>query len=406
MTDEISLKRSISLPLLTLYGLGTIIGAGIYVLVGEVAQLAGLYAPVSFIVAAVIAGFTAFTYAELSSRYPKSAGEAYYSGKAFRRPWLAALLGWAVILIGIVSAATMVNGFVGYFQYFVDLPDWLIICVLILCMGLLAAWGISETVWMAALITLVEIGGLIFVIVISGESALHSDVSVANLVPPIDGAVWGGIFLGSFLAFYAFIGFEDMVNIAEEVKEPSRNLPISIILALVISTVLYVVISLIAITVMPVEQLGASSAPLKDIVAQTSDKGAALISVVSLVAVINGALIQLILASRVLYGMARQNIGPAIFARVHPRTRTPLWSTGVAVLMILLLALGFSLVWLAKLTSFITLLVFAAMHLSLIVVKQREQVPAGAVIYPTWLPVIGLILTLALIVFQMIQVVK
>lgn len=403
MNSQATLKRSVTLPLLTLYGLGTIIGAGIYVLVGEVALLAGLYSPISFLIAALIAGFTAFTYAELSSRYPKSAGEAYYANQAFTRKWLAALLGWSVVMIGLVSAATMSNGFVGYFQTFVDLPSWLVIVFFVIFMTVVAAWGISESVWLAAIITIIEVAGLLFVIVVSGESVASSDISAVELIPSMDGVVWTGILLGAFLSFYAYIGFEDMVNIAEEVKNPHRTLPLAIILAIAISTILYVIVAIVAVYVLPPEQLGQSKAPLKDIVQRSSESGAVIISVISLIAVINGALIQLIMASRVLYGMANQKIAPTFFAYVHPKTRTPLWSTFTVSIVVLILALGFSLVTLATVTSFITLLVFAIMHLSLIRVKQLYPKPEQAAVYPVWLPVAGLFLSVALVLYQSYQ---
>ena len=406
MDSQATLKRSVNLPLLTLYGLGTIIGAGIYVLVGEVAQLAGIFSPISFLIAAVIAGFTAFTYAELSSRYPKSAGEAFYAKQAFGQKWIAALLGWSVVLIGLVSAATMSIGFVGYFQTFVNLPSWFIIIFFVMVMTVVAAWGISESVWLAAVITIIEVSGLLFVIVISGDAIVKSEVTVVNLIPGTDGVVWTGILLGAFLSFYAYIGFEDMVNIAEEVKDPHRTLPLAILLAIAISTILYVIVAMVAVYVLPPEQLGQSRAPLKDIVQHSSDSGAVFISFISLIAVVNGALIQLIMASRVLYGMAQQNIAPKLFAYVHPKTRTPLWSTLIVSVVVLILALGFSLVALATVTSFITLVVFAIMHLSLIRVKHLEPNPEKASVYPVVLPVLGFVLTIALVFYQSYQLLR
>ena len=238
-TADIELKRSLSLPLITFYGLGTIIGAGIYVLIGEVAGRAGMYAPFAFLLAAVVAAFSAFAYAELSARYPLSAGEAIYVKEAFHRRWLTIATGWSVVLIGTVSAAALANGFIGYLRLFVRLPNWLAISLLVVGLGLLAAWGISQSVWVATIITLVELGGLLIVLFVARDGLAVLPQRWGELIPPPTADVWTGIALGGFLAFYAFIGFEDMVNVAEEVKNPRRNLPLAIILALCVSTLLY-----------------------------------------------------------------------------------------------------------------------------------------------------------------------
>ena len=400
MDNQPTLKRSISLPLLTLYGLGTIVGAGIYVLIGEVVNEAGLYAPISFLLAAVIATFTAFTYAELSSRFPRSAGEAYYSYQAFRKKLFSGIIGWSIVVIGLVSCATITNGFIGYFNVYFDAPAWLAIIGFILFIAAVAAWGISESVWLAAAVTIVEVFGLLFVIFSATQVEFLQQVVVSDLLPSLESSVWLGIVLGAFLAFYAYIGFEDMVNVAEEVIHPRRTLPFGILAALVISSLLYVLVAIAAIYALPASQLGASKAPLVDIVRQYSESTVVFMGVISMVAVVNGALIQIIMASRVVYGMACQKMAPDIFAQVNARTQTPLWATGLVTVIVLTLALAFSLVELAKATSFVTLMVFAAMHLSLIVIKHKEPNPAYAMTYPIWIPVIGLFVSLLLVGIQ------
>jgi amino acid transporter len=165
-----TLKRAFTLPLLTFYGLGTIIGAGIYVLIGEVAGSAGMAAPFAFIVAALLATFSALSYAELSARYPLSAGEAVYTWHAFSLRSLSRLVGMMLVMIGLVSGATLVSGFVGYFQVFLPWEDWLIITLLVLALGALAVWGIAESAWVAAITTLVEIGGLLLVVFTAGDN--------------------------------------------------------------------------------------------------------------------------------------------------------------------------------------------------------------------------------------------
>ena len=395
-----TLKRSLSLTLITFYGLGTIIGAGIYVLVGKVAARAGMFAPLAFLVAALIATLTAFTYAELSSRYPKSAGEAAYVEAAFHRRWLAALAGWAVVAIGLVSAATIANGFVGYFRVFFDVPGWLLIVLLVTGLGAVAAWGISESVWIATAVTLLEIGGLLFVVVIAGDSLATLPARVDELLPPLAWPAWSGILIGAFLAFYAFIGFEDMVNVAEEVKDPRRNLPLSIFLALIVSGALYMLVATTAVLTLSPAALGASDAPLAAIVAARNGTAGQVISFISLAAVINGALIQIIMASRVMYGMAHQGGAPAVFGRVHPLTHTPVIGTVAVTGVVLVLALAFPIVTLAEVTSFITLGIFALMHAALCWMKYRRVPSAAKVSFPVWIPVLGFVVTAALIVFQ------
>jgi amino acid transporter len=400
LTVQPALKRSITVPLLTLYGLGTIIGAGIYVLVGEVVRQAGLFAPFSFLLAAFIAAFTGFTYAELSSRFPRSAGEAYYSNEAFHSNWFSGLVGWSIVLIGVVSSATIVNGFVGYFHVFVQWPAWLVIGGIVAILGATAAWGISQSVWLASVITVIEISGLVFVVFTAAQVDQGTGISVKDFFPTGDGDTWLGIVLGAFLAFYAYIGFEDMVNVAEEVIEPQKTLPLAIILALTFSFLIYMMVTIAAVSAVPVEQLGKSTAPLADIVRQYDDKAVIVITVISMVAVINGALIQVIMASRVVYGMANQKLAPAVFARVNAWTQTPLWATALVTLIILILALSFPLVTLAKVTSFVTLVIFATMHASLLLIKSKNPASEDAAVYPAWIPAVGLIVCLGLAGFQ------
>jgi amino acid transporter len=401
-----SLKRSLSLPLLTFYGLGTIIGAGIYVLIGAVAGKAGLYAPISFVLAAIIAGFTAFSYAELSSRLPRSAGEALYIQEAFHIRWLSRTTGWSVVTIGIVSSATIANGFVGYLDAFIGVPAWLAVAVLVIAMGLIAGWGISESVWLATVITLIEIGGLLYVIVLGGEALMQLPSRWSELIPPLDSAAWGGILVGAFLAFYAFIGFEDMVNVAEEVNDAPRILPRAIVLALVISTLCYLSIAVVSVLAVPIEQLAASEAPLAAVIKSSSHGHTLLISAIGIIAVVNGAMIQIIMASRVLYGMGRTQLAPAFLATIHPRTRTPLLATTLVTLVILVLALWLPLVTLAQLTSMITLAVFTSVNVALIKLKQRGEHPSAFINTPAWVPWIGAGMCLLFLIFQVADAVR
>lgn len=394
------LKRTISLPMLALYGLGTIIGAGIYVLVGEIAGHAGIFAPVAFLVAAIVATFTGFTYGELAARLPFSGGEAVYVNAAFDRRWLSALTGWAVVLTGVVSAAALVNGFSGYFLVFVELPEWWVILALLAMLGGIAAWGIQQSAWSAAIMTVLSVAGLIWVLVVSFAAIDFRAIEIGDFVPPLDMAAWSGIFIGGFLAFYAFVGFEDMVNVAEEVQHPERTIPRAILIALGISTVLYALVAFAAVFTLPVDKLQSSRAPLADMMAaqgQGAEKGIALLSLLS---VVNGALVQIIMASRVLYGMARLKLAPARFDRVNPVTHTPLLATGVTAIVVLTFALWLPVSTLAQITSLIVLLVFAVMHLVLLRLKTLDPKPDGISTVPFAWPVAGLLLTLGLILLR------
>ncbi len=402
MAEHVELKRTLSLVQITFYGLGTILGAGIYVLVGKVAGDAGMYAPVSFVVAAIVAALTGLSYAELCARYPKSAGVAFYTHQGFGRRWLSVTAGFLIILTGLVSAATLANGFVGYLHVFIALPDWLAITLLVLALGVLAAWGIDESAMAITLITLIEVGGLLLILFVAGGNLAALPERLPELIPPLDGIVWHGILLGAFLGFYAFIGFEDMVNVAEEVKQPARNLPLAILIAVGISTVLYLLVALVAVLALPPAELSQTRVPLALIYERATGSAPTLISLISLFAVVNGALVQIIMGSRVFYGMSREGWLHRALGRVHVRTRTPLLATALVTALVLVLALWLPLVTLAKATSFIILVVFAIIHLALMRIKQRAPRPAGIRIYPLWIPVAGFLATTGFVLFQMV----
>jgi amino acid transporter len=403
MSEQIKLKRVVSLPMVTLYGLGTIIGAGIFVLIGEVAGIAGIYTPLAFLLASIIAGFTAFSYAELSSRFPKSAGEVVYLEETFHRHWLSTGTGIAVIAIGTISAATITNGSVGYIQIFFDLPAWLIIILLVTALALLAGWGISESVGVAAFTTAISIFGLIVIIAINVESLNTLPERLVEMVPT-DIEIWSLIVFGAFVAFYAFIGFEDMINLAEEVKEPQRNMPRAIILALLISTVLYVLISLTAVLALPIKTLASSNAPLTALIGEDHQAVRTMIGIISIFAIADGILIQIIKTARILYGMSSQKLIPPLFSSIHPRSRTPQFATFTVAATILILALTFPLLALAQFTSFITLVVFAAINFALWRLKLRpDTLKSGTINLPAWMPLFAFLLCFLFILIQLIH---
>tara|TARA_Y100000294_G_scaffold144689_1_gene139729 strand:- start:1083 stop:2306 length:1224 start_codon:yes stop_codon:yes gene_type:complete len=395
-----TLKRSLSLPFLTFYGLGTILGAGIYVLVGEVAGRAGMFAPISFFLAAVIAAFTAVSYAELSARIPKSAGEAIYAQKAFNRKNLSLILGLLVVFTGVMSSATLVNGFSGYFQIFFQIPSWLIMAATIFLLGLLACWGIKESAGAAMVLTIIEIAGLLIIIFVASGSFLTLPEKLPELIPTFDGVSWMGIFLGSFLAFFAFIGFEDMVNVAEEVKNPRRNMPRGIFLALIAATTLYILVALVAVLSLPTSELAGNSTPLASIYEKSTGKSPILISLISLFAIVNGILVQMIMGSRILYGLSKNGWLHESLSKVNPKTRTPINATVVVVIIVMIMALWLPLITLAQIASFVILTVYALVNLSLVRIKMKTPKPKGVRTYSMWIPVSGFLICTGVVLFK------
>ena len=296
------LERRLTLPLLTLYGLGVTIGAGIYVLVGATAAKAGVYAPISFLLAAAVVGFTGFSYCELGTRYPVSAGEAAYVRQGFNSRTLSLLIGLLVVSSGVVSSAAVAIGAAAYLEVFVPLSPQILTALVILLVGLVAVWGILESVALAALFTVIEIGGLGLVV----WFGLASDPApIANLIPPLEAGAWNGIVAAGLLAFFAFVGFEDIANVAEEVKQPGRTLPRGIILTLIIATLIYFTVVSVVVLVVPMSALVGSAAPLALIFESAGPQVSTLFSIIAIIATVNGALIQVIMASRVLYGPGR-----------------------------------------------------------------------------------------------------
>jgi APA family basic amino acid/polyamine antiporter len=393
------LKRVLGLTLVVLYGLGVTIGAGIYVLIGATAGQAGMYAPVSFCIAALVMAPTAASFAELSSRMPVSAGEAAYVRAGFSSRSLALVVGLLVVTAGAVSAAAVAIGAAGYIAVFIEAPEGLIITMVVFAMGLAAAWGILESVSLAGILTLIEIGGLALIVVAGIGNDPSIILRLGEVVPgSFDPVIWSGLFSAGLLAFFAFIGFEDLVNIAEEVKEPLKVLPWAIFLTLTLSTLIYVVVVSVAVLSVPVEGLAASKAPLGYVYERVTGGSPLVISFIAIVATLNGIIVQMIMASRVLYGLSEQGDLPGVLAKISPLTQTPLVATALVVVIILLLALAFPIEWLAEMTSRVTLTIFSLVNLALLRLKLRENAPPeGIFTVGLWVPVAGLLASLILL---------
>lgn len=387
------------------YGIGTILGAGIYVLVGKVAGEAGFYAPISFMLASLLAGFSAFSYAELAARFPRSAGEAIYIEEGFAIQKLSIVVGLMIVLVGIVSVATLAHGFAGYFKVFFDFPTSVIIIFLIISIALICAWGIEESVIFASILTVVEIIGLLIILYVGRDSFTLIPEKLPELLPPFELSVWAGIFMGSFIAFYAYLGFEDIVNVAEEAIKPRINIPLAIIISLIVTTIFYILISVVAVILISPQALASSDAPLAMLYEKTTGQTPVVITIISLVSVINGMLIQMIMASRVLYGMSRKNWIPGKIGEINPVTHTPINATAILSILILVFALLLPLLSLAKITSFFTLIIFMLINFALIKIKSSKREHDGFTVY-LWVPVVGGVSTLIFIAYLSINLIK
>lgn len=399
MAEQPGLKRALSLPMMVLYGLGTTIGAGIYALIGEVAGRAGMQAPLSFLLAALMAGFTALSFAELASRYPRTAGAALYVRQGLRSPPLALLVGLLVVLAAVVSAAALANGFVGYLGELLEVNRAPVVIGVVVVLGGLAAWGVVESVLVASLVTLIEIGGLVWVVVVGAGVFAELPLRLAELLPSA-APQWGGVYAGAILAFYAFIGFEDMVEMAEETRRVRRNLPLAIMITLVTTTLLYLIIMLEAVLSLPPAQLAHSEAPFALLYEHHTGKQATLITLVGMFAIINGALIQMVMAARVLYGLGSRGELPRLLSRVHPLTHTPLLATLLVTACVVALALAGRLASLAVFSSLTMLMIHLLVNLALLRVKRTNPVLPGVTTFPVWVPWAGLGISLLFVITE------
>ncbi len=388
-----SLKRALSLPLVVLYGIGVTVGAGIYVLIGVTAGQAGVHAPFAFLLAASVVALSAASFAEMAGRLPVSAGEAAYVQEGFRFKPLSLAVGLLVITSAIVSSAAISIGAMGYILEFVAAPDKLIIVAVVLAMGAIAAWGIMESVTFASLFTIIEVAGLVLIVAAGLIADPGLVLKLPNVVPPFgDSAPWIAVYGAGLLAFFAFVGFEDIVNLAEETREPRKTLPWAIFITLFASTLIYIAVVSVAVLSVPIDQLAASRAPLGFVFHEVTGLPSLVINAIAVVATLNGVIVQIIMASRVLYGLARQGSVPSVFGTVNAVTRTPLVATTSIVALILILALFFPLQHLAEMTSRVVLTVFALVNTSLLLIKYRgTPAPEGTFTVGVWVPIAGLI---------------
>ncbi|MFB6419111.1 MULTISPECIES: APC family permease [Bradyrhizobium] len=397
------LIRSLTLTHAVLYGLGVTIGAGIYVLVGAAAARSGMHAPLAFLAAAVVMGVTAGTFAELGTRLPVAASEAAYVQAAFHRKWLGGATGLLVVAAATISGATITVGSAGYIGVFLPLPASWIIAGVVVAMGAIACLSAVQSISFAGLMTVVEIGGLVLIV---GAGLFQGDTLVSRLpelwVPINDKVAWTGIAQTSLLAVFAFIGFEHLVNISEEMKNPSRTLPRALLITLGVTALLYMTVVWVAVVAVPPAELAHSSAPLALVFQRLTGLPLSVLSAVAIVATVNGIIVHMLMIGRVLYGLADQGNLPALLARVSTRSGAPVVATLFGVGAILILALGVPLTGLAEWTSRLTLGTFVLVNLALVRIKTREsKPPAGVFLVPIWVPVAGLCTSAALLLIDL-----
>ena len=381
------LKRSIGLAQLTLYGIGTMIGAGIYALIGAVAGTSGSFAPYAFLVAAALAATTGASFAELASRYPTAAGGATYVQEGFNSIRLGQLTGALFVASGMVSAGVMFSAFLGYAQTFIVIPELTGVLLLGLAIGGVAAWGITQSVTLVVIITLLEAGALV-VVVTAGLYYDATPLQASRSLPAPQLGI-GGVLSGAVLAFYAYIGFEDMVTTAEEVRNPRHTVPLALIIAVIVTTALYAGAALVAVKVADPALLAASEAPMTLLFERVTPWPGEVVSLIALLAVTNGALVQIIMAARVIYGLGEAGTLPSWLARVHPRTQTPLVATVLITTGVVTATLLLPLEDLARATTTLLLVVFTLVNLALLRVRREPGVARAEFQVPLVIPVLG-----------------
>lgn len=374
MSQPADLRRVLSLPWLVFYGVGVTIGAGIFALIAEIVTISGDHAPLAFLVAGVVAALTGFSYAVLASAYPRAAGEAIFV-KLGIGDLAGRIVGYGVVAVAIASSAVIGLAFARYVESFSGVPEPLSFLAVLAALTAVAAAGVRESVGFAALITVLEVGTLLLVVVAGLPMAAQSPRLAEVVSLPPDWTAWSAVFAGGFVAFFAFIGFEDIENMAEETRDAHRVVPLAIMLTLVISVAIYGLVAVVAAAWPNREALAASRAPLAELFHGITGWPGTPIAVMAAIAMVNGILVQIVMASRVIYGMAREAMVPDALGHLHPTRQTPIRAILLIAAATGLLGLFVPLLQLAELTSLVMLLVFAAVNLSLYLIGRRPGAP-------------------------------
>lgn len=399
---DTKLKRSITTLLLFFFIVGDTLGAGIYTLVGGMASDVGGAIWVPLIIALVLALLTAGTYAELITKYPHAGGAARYAERAFHKPYITFLIGFLMLSSGITTSAALANAFAGdYLQELVSLPTVPVTLAFIVLLVAINLRGVRESLMANVGATVIEMTGLIIIIVVAaivfggGDGDISRVTSFADDVGPMEGA-----FAATITAFFSFLGFEAAANMAEEVKEPSRAYPRALFGAILTAGVVYLLIALGASIVVPTEQLANSEGPLLEVInASGLNFPGWLFAAIALVAIGNGALLFMVMASRATYGLAEAGLLPRVFGQVAPTRRTP-W---VAILVIGAVTMGMSFIGdvgtLADTTVLLLVLVFISANVSVLVLK-KDTVDHDYFKTPSIVSILALLASVALLTQQ------
>ncbi|CDZ35529.1 Amino acid transporter [Neorhizobium galegae bv. officinalis] len=398
--QKTELQRVMGPGLLLLFIVGDILGTGIYALTGQVAKQVGGVVWLPFLIAFVVALLTAFSYLELVTKYPRAAGAALYTHKAFGIHFVTFLVAFAVMSSGITSAATASRAFASNFatSLSLDLGAWGVPLIAVGFIALVAAInfrGVGESVKMNVLLTVVELTGLLIIIGIGfwAIAGGQGDVSRAwTFAAPNNGGVFWPVIAATTLAFFAMVGFEDSVNMAEECKEPSRMFPKVLLTGLAVTGLIYVLVAISAITLVPANELGQGETPLLKVV-QAGAPGfpIGIFAVITMFAVANSALINMMMASRLIYGMSREGVLPPVLGKVHPGRRTPYIAIGfTSLLAVALILFAGGVPALGGTTALLLLCVFAIVNVAVLVLR-KDTVEHKHFRTPTILPVLGAI---------------
>lgn len=362
------LRRSLGLLEVTAGGVGIIIGAGIYVLIGAATARAGATVWVAFLLAAVLSALSGLSYAELSSMFPSAAAEYEYTRHVLPG-WLAFVVGWVMIMGLVVAAATVSLGFARYVGYFVDAGARVPSLGLLVAVCALAVSGIKQSARVIMMLSLIQVSGLLLVVAIG-----IPHIGNAHL---LSGPGLGGILSGAALVFFAFIGFDEVITLAEETRDPRRTVPRALLLALGVSSLLYIAVAVAAVSVLGSTALGISPRPLTDVMAHALGPGSArLVSVIAMISTANTTLLALTAASRLLYGMASKKAFPGWLAVVHPVSRVPIRAILCAAFAAAVIGLVDDLTLIAGVTDFAVYFVFIAINLTVILLRwKRPDLP-------------------------------
>jgi APA family basic amino acid/polyamine antiporter len=365
MNEKVLLKRELGLFEVTLSGVGIILGAGIYALIGKASGLAGNSVWMSFAISAFIAIFTGLSYAELSSMFTKASAEYEYTSNAFGKR-LAFIIGWLIILSGVIGASTVALGFGGYFKALFNVPIITSALVIIIALSFLLFWGIKESAWFAIVGALIEASGLLIIIFI-GVPYLGK---VDYFEMPMGMA---GVFQASALVFFAYTGFESIVKLSEETKSPEKTIPKGLIFAILISVVLYILVAISAVSVIGWEKLSVSDAPLSDIAFSVFGSNAfVLLTIIALFSTSNTVLLMMLGSSRIIYGMSDSLHLPNILSKIHISRRTPWTAIIVTSVLSLLFVFAGDITFVANVDNFTLFVTFFVINAALIVLRYKE----------------------------------